>query len=257
MDNMALLKRRLRSNSIPREYSPRKNSLFSTTFTEVPELILSQAEFDLHDRHDAHQQHVGFMVDMSRTHASEATFFKWTSLHLQDRPLVYCAFGTVPSDNVHDVANFLRILIDVVKNNNYACAITCQASLISQFKNYEDASILLSEQLPQLAVLKLAKVFITHGGLNSIKESIIMKVPMIVYPVNKKTDQNGNATRVVNHRLGLRGDLRKDSRAEIENKLKRVLNDSSFQESSNPFLARDLRYDGKFLDAFNNLGVLK
>ena len=36
----------------------------------------------------------------------------------------------------------------------------------------------------QLQVLKHADVFITHGGLNSIREAVHTEVPMLLFPVH-------------------------------------------------------------------------
>src|SRR6185312_13746791 len=68
-------------------------------------------------------------------------------------------------------------------------------------------------------VLSRADVFITHGGINSVHDAIRHKVPMIVYPLDPTYDQNGNSSRVVYHKLGLRGDLDKDSVNDIREKI--------------------------------------
>ncbi len=67
-----------------------------------------------------------------------------------------------------------------------------------------------------MELLSRADLFITHSGLNSIKESIFYAVPMLVFPIEFKTDHPGNAARIVYHVLGLRGDARKDSAPEIK-----------------------------------------
>jgi zeaxanthin glucosyltransferase len=46
---------------------------------------------------------------------------------------------------------------------------------------------------------------INHGGMNTIYECIMAEKPMIVFPLSLKTDQNGNAARVVFHEIGVRG----------------------------------------------------
>lgn len=54
--------------------------------------------------------------------------------------------------------------------------------------------------VPQLEVLENTDIFITHGGMNSITESLYYGVPMIVIPF--MTDQPLNAKRIEELHLG-------------------------------------------------------
>jgi UDP:flavonoid glycosyltransferase YjiC (YdhE family) len=61
-------------------------------------------------------------------------------------------------------------------------------------------NILIVQTAPQLMLLKHAKLFITHGGLGSIKEAVLNGVPMLVIPF--ETDGPRNAERILYHKLG-------------------------------------------------------
>jgi UDP-N-acetylglucosamine transferase subunit ALG13 len=61
-------------------------------------------------------------------------------------------------------------------------------------------NIELCSDLCQQSLLKNADAFISHGGLGSIKEAILHKVPIVVTPM--LFDQPFNALRVDYHRLG-------------------------------------------------------
>lgn len=61
--------------------------------------------------------------------------------------------------------------------------------------------------VPQLEVLKAADVFITHGGLNSVTESLYYGVPMVVIPF--VTDQPTNAAQIKSLGLGTRLEYKK------------------------------------------------
>jgi len=56
------------------------------------------------------------------------------------------------------------------------------------------------------AVVK-ANLFLTHSGNGSVLEAIHFKVPMLLFPLNDKWDQNGTAARMVYHGLGLKSKL--------------------------------------------------
>ena len=45
--------------------------------------------------------------------------------------------------------------------------------------------------VPQVQVLELADVFVTHGGMNSVSESLAAGVPMVVIPYGSDQPVNG------------------------------------------------------------------
>jgi UDP:flavonoid glycosyltransferase YjiC (YdhE family) len=63
-------------------------------------------------------------------------------------------------------------------------------------------NVVIVERAPQIELLRLASIAITHAGLGTIKECILVGVPMIVFP--QAFDQPGNAARVEFHGIGLR-----------------------------------------------------
>jgi MGT family glycosyltransferase len=58
----------------------------------------------------------------------------------------------------------------------------------------------ICNHVPQLAVLKQASLFITHGGMNSVSEAMTCGVPMVVIPFT--SDQPVNAAQVERLNLG-------------------------------------------------------
>lgn len=60
-------------------------------------------------------------------------------------------------------------------------------------------NFIVKNHIPQIAVLKQATLFITHGGMNSVSEAMVHGVPMLVIPF--VSDQPVNARQV--ERLGL------------------------------------------------------
>lgn len=72
-------------------------------------------------------------------------------------------------------------------------------------------NLYIFNHIPQLDILKQCDLMITHGGMNTLTECILNKVPVIVYPFAKHWDQNGNAARVVYHGIGIRGNFKKIS----------------------------------------------
>ena len=86
-----------------------------------------------------------------------------------------------------------------------------------------------------MEVLKNSDLFITHGGMGSIKESVEYEVPMIVYPLDPIYDQNGNAFKVEFHGIGLRGNFDKETDLGLENKIKEVFKNDFFKDKIKAF----------------------
>jgi UDP:flavonoid glycosyltransferase YjiC (YdhE family) len=114
--------------------------------------------------------------------------------------------------------------------------------IIDAFSNVGE-NIFILQSVPQLLVLSWTDVFITHGGLNSIKESVYAEVPMLVYPVIPQTDLNGNAARVVYHKLGLNGNLEQDTAEDIQNKIEELLSNSEYKTNIRKLKEIDQVYD--------------
>jgi UDP:flavonoid glycosyltransferase YjiC (YdhE family) len=124
--------------------------------------------------------------------------FPWRSLDAE-KPLIYCSFGSQAA-GYPLVANTLQCLVSA-----FALLPEFQIVLVVDMSLQENLSgisrnVLVVESAPQPDLLDRAALFITHGGLGSIKESIMAKVPMIVVPF--AYDQPENAERVKYHGLG-------------------------------------------------------
>jgi UDP:flavonoid glycosyltransferase YjiC (YdhE family) len=63
------------------------------------------------------------------------------------------------------------------------------------------SNFMIHSTVPQLEVLKRSSVFITHGGANSMHESLSLAVPMLVIPIFG--DQPANADTIVSSGAGL------------------------------------------------------
>ncbi len=100
----------------------------------------------------------------------------------------------------------------------------------------------------QFEVLRNAELFITHGGINSIKESIYALTPMLVYPLNMNWDQPGNAIRIETLGLGSFGDIRNDTRTQIDCRISSLLQCHDLQSALLKFKNIDQKYDSDYLE---------
>ncbi len=80
--------------------------------------------------------------------------------------------------------------------------------------------------LPQLRVLAMADVALTHAGANAFRECVATRTPMFALP--REFDQPGIAARVVYHGLGVRGARRWETEESIRRKVSMLLDDGRF-----------------------------
>lgn len=141
-------------------------------------------------------------------------------LRTNENKIIYCSFGTLSGVNAKKVIPFIKSFFSIFKEEKNWYLIFSTGGI--KFENIPD-NVFLINQVPQLKLLRICDLMITHGGLTSIKECIQRRVPMLVYPLNEKADQKGNAARVCFHNLGARGNISTDSFEAIRNKIKTTL----------------------------------
>lgn len=187
-----------------------------------PELVLSPEAFDLpRARKDRRIHYVGALVDLNRT---ENVPFPEEWLQ-RDKKLIYCALGML-SYRFAGAKDFLRLIIDAVApKRDWQLVMATGEHLSGGEFGPLPANVTLVAKAPQLRILKRADLIITHGGLNTIKESILLGVPMIIFPWSRPV----NAVRVAYHKLGLVGEVDRASVAQIQTMIDTIDKDPSFK----------------------------
>ena len=111
------------------------------------------------------------------------------------KPVIYISIGTI----LKGAEKFFQVCMEAFQNE----AVTVVLSVGKGFDISKLGTIpknfLVRNHVPQIALLKQASLFITHGGMNSVSEAMIHGVPMLVIPF--VSDQPVNGEQVV--RLGL------------------------------------------------------
>lgn len=117
--------------------------------------------------------------------------------HLK-KPVIYISLGTI----VNDAKAFYKKCFSAFGCENVTVIMSIGSKISADSLGTIPDNFMLYPFVPQLDVLKTADVFITHGGLNSISESLYFGVPMVVIPAI--TDQPVNAGRIAELNLGRR-----------------------------------------------------
>lgn len=110
------------------------------------------------------------------------------------RPLAYISLGTV----FNDKPGTFGTLIDGAKAAGFSVIVSAGAS-VDQLSSLQDDDVRIYRHVPQVALLKHVDAVITHGGNNTVLETLAAGRPMVVIPFGG--DQWANARRV--ERLGV------------------------------------------------------
>lgn len=134
-----------------------------------------------------------------------------------DYRIVYCSFGSLGGLNRKRVLSFFPKLVAAVRGETIILVIATGGLPFTTDANSD--LIFILPRVPQLDMLSLSDLMITHGGHNSVKECLQAGVPMLVYPLNLRVDQPGNAVRVYQAGYGWFGKVDRDGPAEIRRKI--------------------------------------
>ncbi|WP_415878277.1 nucleotide disphospho-sugar-binding domain-containing protein [Methylomonas sp. TEB] len=191
----------------------------------IQEIVLWPKEFEFSSENRPGRYYVESAIDLNRKQA----LFPWEKVD-EDRPTVYTAFGTLPVLNSDDAKRFFKIVIDASEkwpDWNWIISIGNNLS-VDEFDSVP-RNVFIVNRAPQLDILRKSILMITHGGANSIKECLLLGVPIIVFPL--VFDEFGNAARVEYHGLGVRGCIKSITASKLQDMVERVTKESCFNEN--------------------------
>lgn len=207
------------------------NSLFSP-LAQVSQL---PAALDLPGRRlPLHFRHTGPWVDPD---ARAETEFPWSRLD-PNRPLVYASMGTLQNG----ILRTFRMIAE-------ACAGTGLQLVISLGGGQDPA--LLSDlpgdptvvgYAPQLELIRRAHLAISHGGLNTVLESLAWGVPQVVLPV--AYDQPGVGARVEWSGVGQSIPVKHVTVARLRQAVREVLGNPTYREKASTLRSAIQAADG-------------
>lgn len=144
----------------------------------------------------------------------------------QGRKVVYVSLGTLSTNEEKIALRFYAVIKKVceeMKSTSFILSISKDVFPMELMPF--SANTFVFKKVPQLHLLGYCDLMITHGGMNSITECIEKEIPMLVYPLDKSWDQPGNASRVVYHGLGLKGNIRRATPRSIRQKVDLIWED--------------------------------
>jgi MGT family glycosyltransferase len=144
-------------------------------------------------------------------------------------PLIYLSLGSLASGDVE----LMRTLIATLADTPYRFVVSKgpQHDQLELAPNMTGA-----EFLPQVSILPHVDLVITHGGNNTVTESLRFGRPMVLLPVF--WDQYDNAQRMHETGFGIRLDTYAHAPEELTGALERLLADAPLHERLNALSSR-------------------
>jgi MGT family glycosyltransferase len=168
----------------------------------MPELVALPRAMELPEMaDDPNVFYVGTGIDPDRCEAP----FPWSEV-AGGRYLIYCSLGSQCELEPEAAGRFFRAALGAAAAHpEWQLILSVGRGFDPAELSPAPANVHLSRWVPQLDVLRRADLLVTHGGTGTVKESILLGVPMVVLPLMR--DQFEMARRVVHHRLGIAGSL--------------------------------------------------
>ena len=142
-----------------------------------------------------------------------------------DKPVVYISLGTV----LKGAVSFFQNCVDAFSQEDVDVIISVgQKFDVRKLKNVP-SNVCIYSSVPQLQVLQMADVFVTHGGMNSVSESLVYGVPMVVIPF--VSDQPVNARCIEKLGVGKRMEYTQVNRAALREMVLSVLSDDDIKNN--------------------------
>jgi zeaxanthin glucosyltransferase len=193
------------------------------TLSKIALLTQTPKAFDFENSHwPSHFHHTGPFHDGK---GRDEIHFPWDQL--TGEPLIYASMGTILNGQAEV---FQTIAAGVAKHKDVQLVLSIGDQLEPEQIGPAPRNAIIVKRAPQLELLKLASVCITHSGLNTVLESLAQGVPQVAIPVT--FDQPGIATRIAYHRTGMVTSLAKLNATHLSALLGEVLNEPPYRENA-------------------------
>ncbi|MGO2107677.1 MAG: macrolide family glycosyltransferase, partial [Staphylococcus equorum] len=114
----------------------------------------------------------------------------------QTRPIIYISLGTIFNQNIAFFNKCFKALADI--NASVVVSIG-ETNHLNDFDEVPD-NFIIKNYVPQTELLQHTALFLTHAGMNSTNEAMMMNVPMLAFP--QSADQPMVAKQIADLNLG-------------------------------------------------------
>ena len=153
----------------------------------------------------------------------ESDSFDWPD---DPQPVVYVSFGTL----FHDAAEFYRTCLEALAMAPVRVIMSIGPTVPMGALGLLPPNVSVHARVPQLQVLGRARAFISHGGMNSVSESLSFGVPLVVIPQMSEQLFVGRRAEELGAAIVL--DKRAVSAASLRAAVDRVLSEKAYRQNA-------------------------
>ena len=155
---------------------------------------------------------------------AETVDFPWE--RVRARRVVYISMGTLFNEN----AAFYRTCYQALGAEDCQVILSTGGNVALADLGAAPDNFIIRPYVPQLEVLSLAAAFVSHGGMNSVNESLMYGVPLVVIP--QMGEQHINGRRVEELGAGLVLSNAEAGPARLRHSVRRLLDDAQFRQGA-------------------------
>jgi len=142
----------------------------------------------------------------------------------RDKPRIYVSLGTFFNNR----PRVFNKIISAFSDGRFQLIVKAGRAFARLSSQRNPSNVLLFRNVPQLDVIPRVDAVISHGGNNTVNETLSAGKPLLVMPVGG--EQGDNAARVEYLGVGLRADIERSTAQEIRMKLTRLIEEPTFRQ---------------------------
>ncbi len=149
------------------------------------------------------------------------------TIPINKKPIVYISLGSIFGDN----KEFYQDCFHAFKNIDATFILSLGKKMNETDFSVIPENFILYPYVNQLDLLQKVDIFVTHGGMNSVQESLYFKVPLILYP--QQQEQEMIAQQV--ERLGCGIHLKECHSETLKQSLLKLVNNKEYKQRCSEF----------------------
>ncbi|GHI00773.1 macrolide family glycosyltransferase [Neobacillus kokaensis] len=166
------------------------------------------------------------------------------------KSLIYISLGTV----FNQAIDFYKLCFEAFGSTEHTVVMSIGEKTQASDLGDIPENFIVKNYVPQTELLKYIKLFITHGGMNSVHEGLYNGVPLIVIP--QSADQPVIAGQVANIGAGIQLDMQSLTANQMRESADLVLNQSSFRKVAAK-MSESLQQSGGYQQAVDEIFEFK
>ncbi|QCJ40852.1 glycosyl transferase family 1 [Bacillus sp. S3] len=172
------------------------------------------------EEYDQTYKFVGPSITSRKTHES----FDFTSI--KEKSPIYISLGTV----FNQAIDFYKLCFEAFGDTEHTVVMSIGEKVHQSDLGKIPENFIVKNYVPQTELLKCTKLFITHGGMNSVHEGLYYGVPLIVIP--QSADQPVIAGQVAKINAGIPLQMQGLTANQLRESADQVLNQPSFHQAA-------------------------